>query len=98
MSIPEIDVLHWEEGSYRAHLQQKVRAPSEGCATIPQSKLWPIIVLACKSFRDRNGGARGKEGPETGPKHHPAQEEVLRLETITEATEHYKKGPIMTAL
>jgi hypothetical protein len=36
-------------------------------------------------------GAWGKEGPATGPKWDPAQGEVPRPDTITEAMEHSQK-------
>jgi hypothetical protein len=37
-------------------------------------------------------GTWGKEGPETGPKWGPAQGEVPRHHTISEAMEHSQKG------
>ena len=57
---------------------------------IPQSKFQPIIVPIQKNCRDKNGEVT--EGPVTGPKWDPAQEEAPRTNTITEAMKCSKKG------
>ena len=87
------NALQWGEGTYRAHLQQKDRASSEGWGCHPTVK---TLTHNCSCLKELQGwkwrGAWGKEGPVTGPKWDPAQGEVPRPDTITEAMEHSQKG------
>jgi hypothetical protein len=60
---------------------------------IPQPHLWLIIASVRKNYRDGKWrGAWGKEGPAIVPKWDPAQVEVPRPDTITEAMECSQKG------
>jgi hypothetical protein len=88
------NALQWEEGTYRAHLQQKDRASSEGWGCYPNIK---TLTHNCSCLKELHWwkwrGAWGKEGPVvTSPKWDPAQGEALRPDTITEAMEHSQKG------
>ena len=76
-----------------AHLHQEDRASNEGEGNHPTVT---TLTHNCSCLKELQGWkwreAWGKEGPATGPKWDPAQGEVPRPDTITEAMEHSQKG------
>jgi hypothetical protein len=93
------NALHWGEETYRAHLQQENRASSEGWGCHP---ILTSLTHNCSCLKELQGWkqrrAWGKEGPVTDPNWDPAQGEVPRPDTITEAMECSQMWPTMTAL
>jgi hypothetical protein len=87
------NALCWREGNCRTHLQQIDRESSEGWGCHPTVT---SLTHNCSCLKGLQGwkwtGAWGKVGPEIGPKWDPAQAEVPRSESITEAMEHSQKG------
>jgi hypothetical protein len=84
--------LQQGEETYRVHPQQEDRASNEGGGCHPTVKTLTHNFSCLKELQGwKWGGALGIEGPGTGPKWHPGQEEVTRLDTITEAMEHSLK-------
>jgi hypothetical protein len=65
---------------------------------IPLSQLRPIIVPILKNYRDGNGEEPEQKKVQQHAQRDPAQGEVSRPDTITEAMEHSQKGHSMTAL
>ena len=84
--------IQWGEGTYRAHLQQKVGMSSEGWGYQPQSKLWPIIVPVWQNCRYGNGEEPEERRYSDRPKVGSSSRCGPRPDTITEAMEHLQKG------
>jgi hypothetical protein len=86
----------YQEGTYKAHFQQEVA--SNGIKGhqmkergTPLSQLWSIIVPVWKNYRDGNGEESEKKKVQEQAQIEPAQGEVPRPNTITEAMEHSQK-------
>jgi hypothetical protein len=86
---PRWNALQWGDGTYRAHLQQKDRASSEGWGCYPTVTPMTHTFSCLKELQGWKWRRTwGKEDPVTGPKWDPAEEEAPRTNTITEAMEY----------